>query len=374
MNTAVNFYELKTRLADLGYNAPEVADQLRSILSQGEFDSAIVHTRQGGVKFEIELERNSKGDFELLFNHAFTDNVSQIFGPDVSAGDVIGMLRRQTFDEPNLDGPLDDDHIYELNERMRQRLSLETAPNDELLLTTNTITMNTENLGYLEKNLLNLGFGEKMNEELQKHIKAEAPAFELKTTQEYDKKPVDYTLHFKRGDQNETYFFNKYEAATKDEKQTFYLNKGFGMTAKEAYNLLEGRAVHKQLETREGEKYMAWVELNKAEKTESGNYKLNTYGEKYNYDPNRGLKHLDIVNSDPEKLMRSLERGNRHQLTVNQQGKEVKIFIEANPKDHQINIYNNKGVPQKLEAYKKQEAKEEQGEKKSRRQGAKVHA
>jgi hypothetical protein len=51
------------------------------------------------------------------------------------------------------------------------------------------------------------------------------------------------------------YFFNKYDASlqAKDMAQTFYINKGSGITAKEAYNLMEGRAVHKELENKEGE-------------------------------------------------------------------------------------------------------------------------
>ena len=44
-------------------------------------------------------------------------------------------------------------------------------------------------------------------------------------------------------------------------EQTFYLNKGKGVTAKEAYNLLEGRAVHKELTTKAGEPYKAWIQL-----------------------------------------------------------------------------------------------------------------
>ncbi|WP_100341619.1 hypothetical protein [Mucilaginibacter auburnensis] len=115
--------------------------------------------------------------------------------------------------------------------------------------------MNTENLGYLQKQLLNLGFGEQMNEALEKQIKAKTPEFTLAATNEYSKQSVDYTLHFKMGDQNEMYFFNKYDASLreKDMQQTFYINKGSGITAKEAYNLMDGRAVHKELENKDGE-------------------------------------------------------------------------------------------------------------------------
>src|SRR5665213_398316 len=143
----------------------------------------------------------------------------------------------------------------------------------------NTNTMNTQNLSYLQKQLLNLGFGEKMNAELEQQIAAKTPEFTLQTTQEYNKQKVGYTLHYRAGDKDDMYFFNKYDAALqgKDMQQTFYINKGSGITAKEAYNLMDGRAVHKQLENQDGQKYRAWLVLDKENKTENGNYKLHPY-------------------------------------------------------------------------------------------------
>jgi hypothetical protein len=40
--------------------------------------------------------------------------------------------------------------------------------------------------------------------------------------------------------------------------QTFYTEKGHGITMKEAYNLLDGRAVNKDFQKAEGQKYNAW--------------------------------------------------------------------------------------------------------------------
>src|ERR1700761_5730215 len=141
----------------------------------------------------------------------------------------------------------------------------------------NPNNMNTQNLGYLQKQLLNLGFGEGMNKELEKNIEAKAPEFTLNSTNTYNKEKVDYQLHFKAGD--DMYFFNKYDAKLNDGQQTFYINKGGGITAKEAFNLMEGRAVHKELENKAGEKYPAWVILDKENKTENGNLKLKTFSD-----------------------------------------------------------------------------------------------
>jgi hypothetical protein len=242
--------------------------------------------------------------------------------------------------------------------------------------------MNTENLSYLQKQLLNLGFGEKINDELEKQIKTKTPEFTLASTNDYNKQNVNYTLYFKAGDQNDMYFFNKYDAKLNDTQQTFYINKGSGITAKEAYNLIEGRAVHKELENKEGEKYKAWVVLDKDNKTENGNFKLNTFGEGWNYKPERAIDKMDIVGIGEEgardKLMKSLEKGNRHQVEAMRDGKPVKVFLEANPAEHRVNITNYKGEPQKLEHYKKPEAKHEQQQaqtetvKKKQSKGAKI--
>jgi len=377
MEQAVNFYELKTRLADLGYNAPEVTDQLREIVSQNDFDHAIVHTRRDGVKFEIELERNSKGDFEPRFNQAWLDTgegiYSRIFKPDMPATEAIANLYKKIMDnEPNLDGPLDDDHIYELNYKMRQL-------NDELLIL-NTHTMNDQNLAYLQKQLLNLGFGEKMNGELEKNIREKTPEFTLETTQEYNKQNVGYALHYKAGDKDEMYFFNRYDATLqgKEMTQTFYINKGSGITAKEAYNLMEGRAVYKELENKDGEKYKAWVVLDKETQTDNGNFKLQTYSDGWNYKPERAIDKMDIVgiNEDGarEKLMKSLEKGNNHQVEAIRDGKVVKVYLAANPAGHRVDITNWKGEPQKLEHYKKPEQKQAPDEtvKKKQSRGAKM--
>ncbi|MBB5395188.1 hypothetical protein [Mucilaginibacter sp. AK015] len=244
--------------------------------------------------------------------------------------------------------------------------------------------MNTQNLSYLQKQLLNLGFGEGMNADLEKKLQAAPKEFTLQTTQEYNKQPVDYTLHYKAGDKDEMYFFNKYDASLqgKDMAQTFYLNKGSGITAKEAYNLMEGRAVHKQLENLEGEKYNAWIVIDKENKAENGNFKLRPFTDGWNYKPERAIDKLDIVGINEagarEKLMKSLEKGNRHQVTAMKDGKEVKLFLEANPAEHRVNLTNWKGEAQQLEHYKKPEVKQQNAQQqedapaKKQRKGAKM--
>ena len=69
------------------------------------------------------------------------------------------------------------------------------------------------------------------------------------------------------------YFFNRYDAtlekANKEQlSHTIYLNKGQGITMKETYNLLNGRAVNTDLTNKAGEKYNAWIQLDLEKKNE----------------------------------------------------------------------------------------------------------
>ena len=144
--------------------------------------------------------------------------------------------------------------------------------------------MNTQNAEFLKKSLLNLGFGDKLNAELDKEMAAKTPEFKLGLQHEFNQKTVDYTLHFKAGDNQDMYFFNKYDATinhkddpAKNIDQTFFINKGSGITAKEAFNLMEGRAVHKQLYNLEGQKYQAWLTLDDKNLTDNGNKKIKHY-------------------------------------------------------------------------------------------------
>ncbi len=212
--------------------------------------------------------------------------------------------------------------------------------------------MNTENAEFLKKSLLNLGFGESLNADLEKQIAARSPEFNLQTRHEFNQKAIDYTLHFKAGNDHEIYFFNKYDAniphqndPAKDVKQSFFINKGSGITAKEAFNLMEGRAVHKQLYNLEGKKYQAWITLDKDNLTDKGNMKLKHYHENYGFDLKKvisgiGIKEMENPQSQ-ENLLRSLKKGNAQQVTVTEDGNDTKYYIAANPQFKTIDLYDS---------------------------------
>ena len=216
----------------------------------------------------------------------------------------------------------------------------------------NNNNMNEQNSEFLKKSLLNLGFGDKLNTELDKEMEAKTPEFMLGMQHEFNQKTIDYTLHFKAGDNHDMYFFNKYDAKishkddpAKDVNQSFFINKGSGITAKEAFNLMEGRAVHKQLYNLEGHKYQAWLQLDDKNLTDNGNKKIKHYHENYGYDidkviAGKGIKELDGPKSK-EELMRSLRKGNAQQVTVDRGGAEQKYFMAANPQYKTVDLYDH---------------------------------
>jgi hypothetical protein len=208
--------------------------------------------------------------------------------------------------------------------------------------------MNEKNLETLKSNLRNLGFGEGLNEQLEKNIKEQKSEFNLTHQIEYNKTKVNFDLSFRAGEQNEMYFFNRYKATLENQperSQVFYLDRGNGVTTKEAFNLLEGRAVNKDLTNKEGEKYNAWVQLDLSKKEENGNYKLNRYHENYNFNFKAEVDKLILkpMTSDLEKqFVKSLEKGNLQSAVFLKEGQEVKLFVESNPKERTLNLYDAK--------------------------------
>jgi hypothetical protein len=210
--------------------------------------------------------------------------------------------------------------------------------------------MNAKNLEFLKEGIKYLGFGEGLNNKLTEELKSQKNEFQLKTENQYGKDKVSYTLDFRKSDQSDMYFFNKYTASLQgqdngqDKSQTFFIKKNSGVTAKEAYNLLNGRAVNKDLTNQEGEKYNAWLQIDWHQKDNNGNHKFKMIHEAYGFKLDQVLaKHPIKELNDPvtkDRLMQSLERGNLHQVTFTKGDKEEKMFIEANPQFKSLNVYD----------------------------------
>jgi len=215
--------------------------------------------------------------------------------------------------------------------------------------------MNDGNLLLLKEKLRYLGFGETVafSDRMEIEIQKGMTAFQLETATCFDEwSTVHATLYFRKSDNFDLYFFTKYDVlliydtdATSSKRQTFYIKNGNGVTFKEAFNLLQGRAVYTTLWNADDVKCSAWIQLSFCERTrDNTNYKVRQFGENYGYDLEKVLSTYPIRELQDEKLKMnlicSLKKGNVHPVTFVKANKMEKMFVEACPASKGLKIFS----------------------------------
>ena len=217
--------------------------------------------------------------------------------------------------------------------------------------------MTKNNAAFLRENLRYLGFGEVIasSGQLELEMQKGLASFQLKTAACFDEwSTLQATLHFRKSENFGEYFFAKYDALLmyetmsleKTRAQTFYIKNGSGVTFKEAFNLLQGRAVYKQLTDSDEETYHAWIELDFSQRTpDNTNYKIYQFGRQYGYDLEKILENYPIEELTLEALkahlILSLKKGNWHPVTFVKAHKRETVYIAANPTFQTISICSN---------------------------------
>lgn len=230
--------------------------------------------------------------------------------------------------------------------RRHERLELEQLNNNQKLK-----IMNQKNFEYLRDQVKYTGFGEGLENDLKQKIEDGKPEFKLTHETKYGNDTVNATLNFSQSKQGDMYFFNSYQVSLQKEnnaekmEQTFYINKGNNITLKEAYNLMDGRSVNKDLTSKEGQVYNAWIQMDFKQSDDNGNFKLKHYHQNYGYDLEAVLSKHPIKELGNEEyksnLMDSLKKGNLQSATFQNNGTEQKQYVEANPQFKTINIYDS---------------------------------
>ncbi len=213
-----------------------------------------------------------------------------------------------------------------------------------------TNVMNNENFQYLSDNLKYMGFGENLKTDLEKNLNEGKADFQLHYKAEINKKPFEVAMNFRKSDSSDMYFFNNYHASLEKgngekSEQTFYLNKGKGVTGKEAFNLLDGRSVHKDLVTKEGQPYKAWMQLDFDKQDKNNNFEVKQFHENYGFALKAAVEKFAIAElKEPDKekaLMQSLQKGNVQSVSIEKDGSSHKMFIEADPQFKKVNLYDS---------------------------------
>ncbi len=127
--------------------------------------------------------------------------------------------------------------------------------------------MNEKNFDYLKDQVKFTGFGDSLENDLKEKMQKQSPEFQIHHSTKFGNDIVTATLHFRKSEQSDMYFFNKYNLTLKQEnspdmmEQAFFITKGNNITLKEAYNLMSGRAINKDLTNKEGQVYNAWMQM-----------------------------------------------------------------------------------------------------------------
>lgn len=225
-----------------------------------------------------------------------------------------------------------------------------------------------------------------MKEKLEAAIAQQSPEFKLDFETKFGNDTINAELSFSRSKTTDMYFFNSYKAELQkegsDEKlsQTFFINdfnnRDNNIYLKEAFNLMNGRSVHKNLVSKEGESYKAWLQMDFKQSNEHGNFKIKHYHENYGYNLEEALsKHpiKELSNDDyKSNLLESLKKGNLQSVTFQKDGQETKKFVEASPQFKSVNVYDSdmKREGQRQSKQEKEGQESTQSQKRSERQTA----
>lgn len=206
---------------------------------------------------------------------------------------------------------------------------------------------------YLKDQLKYLGFGEgeKLHKDLENGIKGKKDQFEIKTSSDktLPENKVDFILKFNKSEAGGV-FLNAYNAKLTSEKSedishNFLVTKENTFTAKEAVNLLEGRAVKIEFNNPKTQQLEpAFVKLNFAEpKTEKGNYNFQNFYKNYGVDTSEIVEKSNLIFEKPEykvNTIKSLEKGNIVKVKFESEDKVVEGKAILNPQYKNLNLYD----------------------------------
>jgi hypothetical protein len=209
--------------------------------------------------------------------------------------------------------------------------------------------METNNQQSLFNTLVYLGFGEKLRDTLTAQMESGIPEFEIPFDASFDSVPVSASLVFRRSLNETHYHFYKYTLRVEDKAHPFGIYKGWGVTLKEGYNLLCGRAVYKKWRSADDTRVQGWVQLDLTN-TVNGAFPMITFGDDYGFNISEAIGAMNITlpssNWDMGMLIRSLERGNLQAVTMEQHGNGKRVSICANPADRNILVLPDSKNPE----------------------------
>ena len=150
--------------------------------------------------------------------------------------------------------------------------------------------MNQKNFEYLRDQVKFTGFGEGLENELKEKIRSRRRNSRLPHKRSLAMTMLHLLCISKNRTKSDMYFFNRYQVSPLNLKirlidgANILYQQRDNITLKEAYNLMNGRAVNKDLSNKEDQVYNAWIQMDFKQTDKNGNYKMKQYHQNYGYD------------------------------------------------------------------------------------------
>lgn len=199
-----------------------------------------------------------------------------------------------------------------------------------------------DNAKYLDNGHFYLGFGKSHSEEILTHLNNGVEQFSVNHSDRFHGKEIDYRIDHKRSAESGWTSMSGFLLTPREKpemQQYFGVYKNRGFTAKEAFNLVEGRAVCKD-HWKDQVKYQSWHVMNFENKNARGNAKIDSYHENYGFDVAKALQNLNWSKTDgksmPPWAEENLRKGDPLRATVEIEGADVEANIIANPKTREV--------------------------------------
>lgn len=269
---------------------------------------------------------------------------------------AFGLLEKQLYGESH--ELLDSGEILKnyLDENVFSRHRLLTM-NDIKYKNQNPKIMETQKefnqVQYLKDQLKYLGFGEgeKLHKDLENGINGKKDQFQIKTSSDkaLPENKVDFKLNYNKSESGGV-FLNSYNAKLTNGKKeeishNFSVSKENTFTAKEAVNLLEGRAVKIEFQNPKTEQLEpAFVKFNFEEpKTEKGNFTFQNFYKNYGVDTEKIVEKSNLIFDQPgwkENTIKSLEKGNIVKVQFDLDDKVLEGKAVLNPQYKNLSLYD----------------------------------
>jgi hypothetical protein len=201
--------------------------------------------------------------------------------------------------------------------------------------------MNVKNYQFLTESLNALGFSDKLNDALKTKMNLDMDSFELKASGVFGKDQMTYAVKVEKGKAREDggeqfYFMNGVKATMiKEDAQIqshdFRLFNQRGFNAKEMYNLLDERPVHKTFKNTQGELVGSWTRIDFSSLDENGNGQERRYfDEQTNFQLAKEVGKLNLVfanREEKEGLLKDLRSGDLVEVSIKRDGRMEKAYV-----------------------------------------------